>query len=234
MDRKAYPSDVSDEESYLTLMTEDAPQREFPLHEVFNGLRRIVRTGAQWRLMSHDLAPWHVVYQQSQRWIKAGVFESLVPDLRAVLRIAEGRKEGPTAAILDGRALFSGFRHPDVNERCGGTRLKLITAYNILHRTPCRVSRSLILKHDPVILRMVTLFSKKHLASLSRFVLKALRDKDKQWLFQNSRGERFDLASELDSGRIILKMSTRIPKGYKYSETSRRGGVTEYNTLIAE
>jgi transposase len=112
MDRKAYPSDVSDEEwalvaPYLTLMTEDAPQRDFPLREVFNGLRWIVRTGAQWRLMPHDLPPWNVVYQQSQRWIKAGIFESLVHDLRAVLRIAEGRKESPTAAILDSRTLQS-------------------------------------------------------------------------------------------------------------------------------
>src|SRR5215813_732339 len=105
MDRKAYPSDVSDEEwalvaPYLTLMTEDAPQREYPLREVFNGLRWIVRTGAQWRWICHDLPPWHVVYQQSQRMIKASVFESFVHDLRAVLRIADGRKEGPTAAIL--------------------------------------------------------------------------------------------------------------------------------------
>ena len=43
--------------------------------------------------MPHDLPPWHVVYQQSQRWIKTGVFESLAYDLRAVLRIAEGRKK---------------------------------------------------------------------------------------------------------------------------------------------
>jgi transposase len=112
MERKAYPSDVSDEEwalvaPYLTLMTEDARQREYPLREVFNGLRYIVRTGAQWRWMPHDLPPWNVVYQQSQRWIKAGVFESLVYDLRAVLRIAEGRKESPTAAILDSRTLQS-------------------------------------------------------------------------------------------------------------------------------
>jgi transposase len=112
MERKAYPSDVSDEEwalvaPYLTLMTEDAPQREYPLREVFNGLRYIVRTGAQWRWMPHDLPPWNVIYQQSQRWIKAGVFESLVGDLRAVLRIAEGRKESPTAAILDSRTLQS-------------------------------------------------------------------------------------------------------------------------------
>src|SRR5215218_7144927 len=112
MERKAYPSDVSDEEwalvaPYLTLMTEAAPQREFPLREVFNGLRWIVRTGAQWRWLPHDLPPWYVVYQQSQRWIKAGVFESLVHDLRAVLRIADGRKEGPTAAIIDSRTLQS-------------------------------------------------------------------------------------------------------------------------------
>jgi transposase len=112
MERKAYPSDISDEEwalvaPYLTLMTEDAPQRDFPLREVFNGLRYIVKTGAPWRWMPHDLPPWQVVYQQSQRWIKASVFESLVYDLRAVLRIAEGRKESPTAAIIDSRTLQS-------------------------------------------------------------------------------------------------------------------------------
>lgn len=50
MERKAYPSDVSDEEwalvaPYLTLMTEGAPQREYSLREVFNGLRWLVRTG---------------------------------------------------------------------------------------------------------------------------------------------------------------------------------------------
>jgi transposase len=112
MKRKAYPSDVSDEEwalvaPYLTLMTEDAPQRTYPLREVFNGLRWIARTGAPWRMMAHDLPPWHVVYQQTRRWMEAKVFEALVHDLRAVLRIAEGRKENPTAAILDSRTLQS-------------------------------------------------------------------------------------------------------------------------------
>jgi len=82
-------------------MTEDAPQRDFPLREVFNGLCWIVRSGSSWRLMPHDLPPWYVVYQQSQRWIKAGVFESLVHDLRAVLQIADRRKESPSGAILD-------------------------------------------------------------------------------------------------------------------------------------
>src|SRR5262245_54684755 len=112
MERKAYPSDVSDEEwalvaPYLTLMTEDAPQRDYPLREVFNGLRWIVRTGAQWRWLPHDLPPWQIVYQQAQRWIKAGSFELLVHDLRELLRLADGRKEQPTAAILDSRTLQS-------------------------------------------------------------------------------------------------------------------------------
>jgi len=77
MNRKPYLSDVSDDEwafvaPYLTPMTEDAPQREHSLREVFNGLRYIVRTGMQWRMMANDLPPWYVVYQQTQRWIKAG------------------------------------------------------------------------------------------------------------------------------------------------------------------
>jgi transposase len=112
MERKAYPTDVSDAEwalvaPYLTLMTEDAPQRDYPLREVFNGLRWMVRGGSSWRLMPHDLPPWYVVYQQTQRWFKAKVFEAIAHDLRAVLRIAEGRQEMPTAAILDSRTLQS-------------------------------------------------------------------------------------------------------------------------------
>ena len=48
--RRAYPSDVSDDEwafllPYLLLVREDAGQRQHPLHELFNALRFVVRTG---------------------------------------------------------------------------------------------------------------------------------------------------------------------------------------------
>jgi transposase len=92
---------------YLTLMREDAPQREYSLREVFNGLRWVIRTGAQWRMMPHDLPPWATVYQQAQRWQAAGVFEAIVHDLREVLRVVAGRREQPTAAIFDSRTLQS-------------------------------------------------------------------------------------------------------------------------------
>jgi transposase len=121
MARKPYPSDVTDEEwdfvtPYLTLMTEDAPQREHHLREVFNGMRWIVRTGSPWRYMPNDLPPWQAVYQQSQRWLASGVFEAMTKDLRQVLRLLEGRHEEPTAAIFDSRTLRS---TPESGRRAG-------------------------------------------------------------------------------------------------------------------
>ena len=121
MNRKGYPSDVSDDEwafvaPYLTLMTEEAPQRDHSLREVFNGLRYIVRTGAQWCMMPNDLPPWHTVYQQTRRWIKAGVFEDIVHDLRCLLREIVERPPHPSAAIFDSRTLQSS---PESGERAG-------------------------------------------------------------------------------------------------------------------
>lgn len=86
-------------------MREDAPQREYSLREVFNALRWIVRAGAPWRMMPTNMPPWEVVYQQTQRWIAAGVFEAMVNDLRALLRLAEGRQAEPTAVIFDSRTM---------------------------------------------------------------------------------------------------------------------------------
>jgi transposase len=119
--RKAYPSDVSDDEwafcaPYLTLMKEDAPQRRHPLRELFNGLRWLVRAGCPWRLMPNDLPPWTAVQQQTQRWLRAGCFEAMAEDLRLLLRLHAGRTDAPSAAILDSRTLQS---TPESGARAG-------------------------------------------------------------------------------------------------------------------
>lgn len=110
--RKPYPSDVTDDEwefcaPYLTLMTEEAPQREYPLREIFNAVRWLVRSGAPWRYLPGDFPPWATVYQQTRRWIKADCFAEMVHDLRILLREAQERKPQPSAAIFDARTLQS-------------------------------------------------------------------------------------------------------------------------------
>jgi len=119
--RKPYPTDVSDEEwafvaPYLTLMTPDAPQRDYSLREVFNATRWIVRAGAPWRYLPNDFPRWETVYQQTHRWLKAGSFEAIVHDLRELLRLAQGRNAQPSAVVLDARTLQS---TPESGSRAG-------------------------------------------------------------------------------------------------------------------
>src|SRR5271166_4643435 len=107
-----YPSDVSDEEwefcaPYLTLMDPEAPQRLYPLRTLFNSLRYIAKTGVQWRYLPENFPPYHAVYQQAQRWIRAGVLETMAGDLRKLLRMLQDRAGDPSAVILDGRTLQS-------------------------------------------------------------------------------------------------------------------------------
>jgi transposase len=116
-----YPSDVSDAEwefvlPYLCLLPEDAGQRVHNLRDIFDGLRWIVRSGAPWRYLPADFPPWEMVYEQSRRWLAAGCFEAIVHDLRAVLRVAAGKKPEPTAAIFDSRTIQS---TPESGPRAG-------------------------------------------------------------------------------------------------------------------
>jgi transposase len=112
---------VTDEEwalvvPYLTLNRLDGEHRTYDLRTVFNAVRWLVRTGASWRMMPHDLPPWPAVYQQWQRWVRAGCFEALVHDLRVLLRERAGRAAQPTAMILDSRTLQS---TPESGARAG-------------------------------------------------------------------------------------------------------------------
>src|SRR5260370_26144215 len=103
--RTPYSSDVSDDElafvaPYLVLLAEDGGQRRYPLREVFNGLRYIVRTGAHWRMLPHDLPPWPVVYQQTRRWLAAGGCQTLVAV--PTVQTPACRSAGPWQVRIDG------------------------------------------------------------------------------------------------------------------------------------
>src|SRR5690242_6586977 len=83
--KTGYATDVSVGEwaccgPYLSLMTEDAPQRKHGLREVFSGGRYMVRAGCPWHMIPGDFPPVSIVYQQVQRWVAAGCFESMAHD----------------------------------------------------------------------------------------------------------------------------------------------------------
>ncbi len=120
-ERRGYPTDVNDEEwafvaPYLALCREDARQREYPLRAVFNALRYMAKSGCHWRMLPNDLPPWPVVYQQMRRWIDGRCFETIVEDLRILLREYAGRKGQPTAVVVDSRTLQS---TPESGARAG-------------------------------------------------------------------------------------------------------------------
>jgi transposase len=119
--RQGYQTDVTDEEwvfvaPYLALCREDATQRDYPLRAVFNAVRYVAKSGCPWRMLPNDLPPWYVVYQQMRRWIDARCFETMVEDLRKLLREYAERKPQPTAMILDSRTLQS---TPESGARAG-------------------------------------------------------------------------------------------------------------------
>lgn len=119
--RKSYPSDVSDAEwefltPFLTLMREDAPQREHRMRDLFDAMRYVVKTGCQWRYLPHDFPPWTAVYQQAQRWMLAGVFEAVTHELRVIVRIIEDRESQPSGVIFDARTMQS---TPESGARAG-------------------------------------------------------------------------------------------------------------------
>ena len=80
--RQSYPSDVSDTEwdfliPYLTLMRADAPQRSNDLHEVYDALRYVVKTGCQWERLPQDFPPHQTVCDHFRRRHPRGVWEKI-------------------------------------------------------------------------------------------------------------------------------------------------------------
>jgi putative transposase len=110
MSRKAYPSDLTDEqwEVLRPLLPAAKPggrPRSVDLREVVNALQYLVRTGGAWRQLPHDLVPWGTAWAYFRRWRDDGTLERIHDTLRAEVRRADGRDPQPSAGSIDSQSV---------------------------------------------------------------------------------------------------------------------------------
>jgi len=110
MCRRAYPSDVSDEEwAILEPLIPPAkpggPPRTTDMREVLNALFYLDRTGGQWRALPHDFPPWSTVWSYFRTWRNDGTWERIHTTLREQVRVKQGREPTPSAAIIDSQSV---------------------------------------------------------------------------------------------------------------------------------
>ncbi len=110
MTRKAYPTDLTDEQWELLspLLPEAKPggrPRSVDLREVTNALLYLLRTGCPWRHLPHDLPPWGTVWAYFRAWRDDGTLERVHDQLRTQARQAAGRDPHPSAGVLDSQSV---------------------------------------------------------------------------------------------------------------------------------
>lgn len=110
MERKAYPSDVSDGEwkvleGYIPRPLEGGRPVEHSRREIVNAIRYALRTGCGWEYLPHDFPPWPTVYDYFRQWSKSGLWEQINQALREKVRRKAGRENSPSAAIIDSQSV---------------------------------------------------------------------------------------------------------------------------------
>ncbi len=110
MSRRAYPTDLTDTQ-WAILEPHVPPPKpggrpaKHPRREIVNAMLYVLRGGIAWRVLPHDLPPWHTIYDYFRRWRIDGTWEQINAALRERVRIRVGREPTPRAAILDSQSV---------------------------------------------------------------------------------------------------------------------------------
>lgn len=112
MERRAYPTDLSDEEWAILSPLIPPPKPDgrpctYERREIVNGIFYVLRSGCAWRLLPHDLPHWKSVSEYFRIWRKQGLWAPINAALRERVRDQAGRQPTPSAAIVDSQSVKS-------------------------------------------------------------------------------------------------------------------------------
>jgi putative transposase len=110
MERKPYPTDLTDEqwqliEPLLPPAKSGGRPRKTELREVLNALFYLNRAGCQWRMLPHEFPPWKTVYNYFRAWIDQAVWYEILATLRIEVRLQDNRDITPSAASIDSQSI---------------------------------------------------------------------------------------------------------------------------------
>jgi putative transposase len=109
-ERRAYPSDLTDEqwelvEPALGRNGKWGRPRAVDLREVVNALLYLVRTGCQWDYLPHEFPHRSAVRYYFDKWRADGTWIELNDRLRRQVRVEVGRDPEPSAGVIDSQSV---------------------------------------------------------------------------------------------------------------------------------
>lgn len=105
MIRKNYPTDLTEDEWEIIKFLFSNHKSKHSKKEIVNAIFYVLRAGCSWRLLPHDFPPWQTVYSHFRDWCNLGLWEKINEMLRKLWRLQEGRKEDPSAGVVDSQSV---------------------------------------------------------------------------------------------------------------------------------
>jgi putative transposase len=92
---------------------EDGRKRQYSLRFIFDAIRKVFRTGDQWRNVfalndNSELPSWQLVFYYFRKWLKNGVLETVLAHLVVLERQKQGRDAQASACAVDSQSVKKG------------------------------------------------------------------------------------------------------------------------------